>query len=198
MSGNRLSRSSTTLLVKNMVCNRCIRVVREELTLLGLDVRSVRLGEVVVGGNVEAALRARIERVLHGNGFELIQDRRSRTIERIKHAVLKLVYEENPERRSRVGYPRFVEEMVGQEYRALSALFSSVENVTIEQYVILQKIERVKELLKYNQMTLSEIAYSLGYSSVPHLSYQFKRKTGLTPSQFKSQKNKNRVPLGNV
>jgi len=176
---------TTTLYIKNMVCPRCIKVVREEFTRLSLDVRSVVLGEVVVGGAVESLPADKIRRVLEENGFELIEDKRVKTIEKIKHAVLKLVqndYDKNP---IRVKDSEFIAKEVGLEYHYLTTLFSSVENLTIEQYLILQKIEHVKELLKYNELSLSEIAYRMGYSSVAHVSNQFKKVTGMTPSEFK-------------
>ncbi|MBI4536238.1 MAG: helix-turn-helix transcriptional regulator [Ignavibacteriae bacterium] len=189
---------TTTLLVKNMVCNRCIRVVREELENIGVDVRSVMLGEVVIGGTLDREKKGKIAAVLRENGFELIEDRRVRTIEQIKHAILKLVYEEDLEHHPPAKYSAYIAEKVGQDYHSLSTLFSSVENITIEQYIILQKIERVKELLKYGELTLSEISYKMGYSSVQHLSNQFKKVTGMTPSAFKNMVQNARTPLDKI
>lgn len=186
------------LYIKNMVCPRCIKVVREELTRLGLDVRNVVLGEVEVSGESKQLPMEKIRHVLHENGFELIEDRRVKTIENIKHAVLKLVqndYEKNP---LRIKDSEFIAREVGQDYHSLSTLFSSVEGITIEQYIILQKVERVKELLKYGEMTLSEIAYTMGYSSVAHVSNQFKKVTGMTPSQFKKLGGVHRHPIDQV
>jgi AraC-like DNA-binding protein len=181
-----------------MVCNRCIKVVGEELRALGLDVRSVTLGEVVVGGEVKGTVLRQVVGALERNGFELIEDRDARTIERIKLAILKLVRGSGPD--SGVGgrLSEVIPREVGGEYRGLSALFSSRESITIEQYAILQRIERVKELLKYGETTLSEIAYALGYSSVQHLSTQFKKVTGLTPSDFKKMTADGRTPLDRV
>lgn len=188
-----------TLYIKNMVCPRCIRVVNEELRKLGLDVRSVVLGEVVVSGRREDLPTARIKQALEENGFELIEDKRVKMIEKIKHAVLKLVqndYERNP---IRVKDSEFIAREVGAEYHSLSALFSSVEGITIEHFIILQRIERAKELLRYGEMTLSEISYQLGYKSVQYLSNQFKNVTGMTPSQFKLLKNTpSRKPIDRV
>jgi AraC family transcriptional regulator len=189
---------TTTLLVKNMVCNRCVRVVREDLERLGLDVRSVQLGEVVVGTHLPAHLREAVSAVLRNSGFELVEDRRVRTIEQIKHAVIKLVQRREAERQPGGKYSDFIAREVGQSYHALSTLFSSVENITVEHYIILQKIERTKELLKYGELTLSEIAWQLGYSSVQHLSSQFKKVTGLTPSRFKTMITSNRTPIDQV
>lgn len=181
-----------------MVCNRCIKVVSEELQRLGLDVRSIGLGEAVVAGNTEEGMLRQIKGALERNGFELIEDKRIKTIEQIKLAVLRLVRSEAQENDSGGKYSNYIAREVGQEYQGLSTLFSSMESVTIEQYVILQKIERVKELLKYGELTLSEISYTLGYSSVQHLSNQFKKVTGLTPSRFKKIMENSRKPLDKV
>ncbi len=189
---------TTTLLVKNMVCDRCIRVVREELEGIGLDVRSVHLGEVVIGSRPGKEMRDRIADVLENNGFELVENRRVRTIEQIKHAVIKLVRQDNQGSTSPRRISEFIEAEVGLAYHSLSILFSSVENITIEQYVILQKIERVKELLKYGELTLSEIAWQLGYSSVQHLSNQFRKVTGLTPSSFRQMVTNTRKSIDKI
>jgi AraC family transcriptional regulator len=190
--------STTTLHIRNMVCGRCIKVVGEELQKLGLDVRSIGLGEATVAGEIPKTLLGKLTSTLEREGFELIEDRRIRTIERIKLAVLKLVRSEALENEFRGKYSDFIAREVGQEYGGLSSLFSSMESVTIEQYVILQKIERVKELLKYGELTLSEISYRLGYSSVQHLSNQFKKVTGLTPSRFRKMIQNTRKPLDRV
>jgi len=168
-----------------MVCPRCIRVVREEFARLGLDIRSVVLGEVVVGGTVSKAAMGDIRRVLGENGFELIEDRRVKMIEKVKHAVLKLVQTDREITPIRMKDSEFISKETGFEYHQLTTLFSAVESVTIEQFIILQKIERVKELLRYGEMSLSEIAYSMGYSSVSHVSNQFTKVTGMTPSRFR-------------
>ena len=191
-------RNTTTLFIRNMVCNRCVKVVSEELQQLGLDVRSISLGEAVVAGNTEEGMLRKVKGALERNGFELIEDKRIKTIEQIKLAVLRLVRSEAPESDSGGKYSNYIARELGQDYQGLSTLFSSMESVTIEQYVILQKIERVKELLKYGELTLSEISYTLGYSSVQHLSNQFKKVTGLTPSRFKKLMENSRKPLDKV
>lgn len=179
------SQKGTTLFVKNMVCPRCIKVVREELEALGHDVRNVILGEVTVTGTLSDEQTAQIKKAMQTNGFELIEDRNARLIEKIKHAVLKLVQNDHEENPIRIKDSEFIAGEVGRDYHALTTLFSSVENITIEQYTILQRVERAKELLKYGEMTLSKISYKLGYSSIAHLSSQFKKVTGMTPSEFK-------------
>ena len=190
--------TTTTLFIRNMVCNRCIKVVSEELQQLGLDVRSISLGEAIVAGNAWGRMLQKVKWALERNGFELIEDKRIKTIERIKLAVLKLVRIEAPENEFSGKYSDYIARELGQDYQGLSTLFSSMESVTIEQYIILQKIERVKELLKYGELTLSEISYKLGYSSVQHLSNQFKKVTGLTPSRFKKMIENTRKPLDKV
>jgi AraC family transcriptional regulator len=188
---------TTTLYIKNMVCDRCIRVVKEELTKLKLDVRGVTLGEVVLTGRSNKLPMEKIRSVLVDNGFELIEDRKAKIIEQIKLAILDLV-RGSAEEEKRVKYSEYLSKKLGLEYHYLSSLFSSVESVTIEQYIILQRIERVKELLKYGELTLTEIAYRLGYSSVQHLSNQFRQITGLTPSRFKSMATASRRPLDHI
>ncbi|MEW6509882.1 MAG: AraC family transcriptional regulator [Bacteroidota bacterium] len=187
--------TTTTLHIRNMVCNRCIMVVRDGLQRIGLDVRSISLGEAVVGGDVKGEMSGRVKQALERNGFELIEDRRIRTIEQIKHAVLKLVRSDVEREASARKHSEYIAKELGQDYRSLSTLFSSMESITIERYIILQRIERVKELLKYGEQTLSEISFMLGYSSVAHLSNQFKKVTGLTPSGFKAMVENTRRPL---
>jgi AraC family transcriptional regulator len=173
-----------TIYVKNMVCDRCIRVVREELQKLGLDVRSVELGEVVLGGNVSQTQMKELSGVLVKNGFEMIEDRNARIIEAVKRAVIELVHHNHETTPLKMKYSEYLSKKVGKDYHSLSVLFSAVENVTIEQYIIRQKIERVKELIRYDDCSMSEIAYMMNYSSVQHLSSQFKTVTGMTPTQF--------------
>ena len=189
---------SSTLYIKNMVCPRCIKVVREELQVLGHDVRNVILGEVTVSGTVGDKQLGQIRKTLEDNGFELIEDRNARVIERIKHAVLKLVQNDYEIKPIYVKASEFISKEVGPDYHSLSTLFSSVENITIEHFIILQRIERAKELLKYDEMTLSEISYKLGYSSVAHLSSQFKQVTGMTPTEFKKMSGNGRKPITHV
>ena len=191
------SNATTTLYIKNMVCNRCIRVVREELEKLDLQVGRIELGEVDLVRTKPIDLK-QIKSTLEKNGFQLIEDKRVGIIEHIKLAILKLVQHDYSESPIRLSHSEYISRELGHDYHSLSSLFSSVENVTIEQYIILHKIERVKELLKYGELTLSEIAFKMGYSSVQHLSNQFKRITGLTPSHFKDLKETLRKPLDKV
>ncbi len=190
------------LYIKNMVCDRCIRVVREELQKLGLDVRHVELGEVELGDTPEKMDIAAIKKTLVENGFELIESENVRIIESVKTAIITLVHHNYDAEPMRMKYSEYIAKEVGKEYHYLSVLFSTVENVTIEHYIIKQKIERAKELMKYGGHTMTEIAYMMNYSSVQHLSNQFKAVTGLTPSQFKKLSPKHvhhhRVPIDKV
>lgn len=181
--------------IKNMVCNRCIKVVREEFEKLGLTINSITLGEVEV--QEENIPRDKIASVLEENGFELIEDRKIKIIEQIKSIVINSIYNDDSEL-EKLNFSSLIESRINFDYNYLSSLFSSSEGITIEHYIILQKIERAKELLKYGQYTLSEIAYRLGYSSVQHLSNQFKKVTGMTASQFKNMTENSRKPLDKI
>lgn len=189
--------SETTLYIKNMVCNRCIKVVEEEFEKLGLDIKSISLGEVRIENRLPDGMSEKIRSVLDENGFELIEDRRMKTIEQIKLLILELIRDEE-KITGKVNISDYLSDKMNTDYHYLSTLFSSVENITIEHYFILQKIERAKELLKYGELTLSEIAYRLGYSSVAHLSAQFKKVTGMNANQFKSLTENTRKPLDKV
>lgn len=173
------------LYIKNMVCDRCIIVVKAELEKLGLQPIQVALGEVDITADMLApeqlaVLKAQLENL----GFELIEDRRSRIVEAIKTTVIDLIHRRNDD--TRVKHSEYLAQALQTDYAALSKLFSEEEGLTIEQYIILQKIEKVKELLSYGTLTLSEIAWQMGYSSVAALSAQFKKVTHTTPSMFKS------------
>lgn len=189
---------TTSLFIKNMVCNRCIRVVKEELEKNGLDVRSITLGEAVVTGHLPAEKLQEVREILADNGFELIDDKKVKIIEKIKTLIVELIHHKNTGQHLHTNYSDYLADALHMDYHYLSTLFSSVENTTIEKYIILQKIERVKELLVYNELTLSEVAYQMGYSSVQHLSNQFKKVTGYTPSHFKQIKENKRKPLDEV
>jgi len=172
------------LYVKNMVCPRCISAV--EKTLLDINVRPIQviLGEVTIDSELNNAQTELLKRNLESLGFELLDDTHKQQIERIKLIIITHIHHLND---NRFVFSEIIADELHKEYSQLSKLFSATEGITIEHFVILQKTEKVKELLAYNQMNLSEIADLLGYSSVAHLSSQFKKTTGLTPSQFKAQ-----------
>lgn len=182
--------------IKNMVCARCIRVVREELEKLGIKYNSIKLGEVELAEPPSPEKLNELNKALLENGFELIDDSRNKLIEEIKTLVINSIYgDTKPET---INYSDYLSSATGKPYPVLSSLFSSVENITIEKFIITQKIERAKELLVYGEHTLSEIAYMLGYSSSQHLSNQFKKITGFTPSYFKELKENKRKYIDNL
>jgi len=172
------------LYIKNMVCDRCKKTVTKILCDLGIEHKPVLLGEVHLVEQIPALLKAELDSRLVSEGFEPIDNRKSRLIEQIKKALIELIKNEYPDKR--INLSKYFAQQLNHDYSYLSNLFSSVEGKTIEHYFIQQKIEKVKELLVYDELTLSEIAYKLGYSSVAHLSSQFKKITGLTPSHFKT------------
>lgn len=180
-----------------MVCDRCKRVVAEELRNLGYTVLQVGLGEAEIETTGGEADLEQIRAVMQDNGFELLDDRKTKLIEQVKLALIELVHQ-GEEVELHVNTSDYIAEKVGLDYNYLSNLFSSFEGITIEKYLILQRIERVKELLVYNELSLKEIAYKLGYSSVAHLSNQFKKVTGLTPSHFKQVKTEKRKTIDKV
>ena len=179
-----------------MVCDRCIMVVRQELSKSGFDVNSVSLGEVQLNKLPSAKELDSFSENISKLGFEVIEDKTARIISKIKNTVLEFIREEGQERKYK--FSAYLSEKLNKEYNYLSHLFSSVEGMTIEQHLIRQKIELVKELLVYDELSLSEIANQVGYSSVQHLSNQFKKITGLTPSHFKLIKDHKRKPLDQV
>ncbi len=178
----------TTLYIKNMVCDRCKMVVRQELEKQGLTPVKIALGEVTVSeGEIPAVVQKRLDDALLHLGFERIDDRKARLIENIKNKVIELIHYGDPGNR-KLNWSDILSESLHYEYNYLSNLFSSVEGITLEQYIIRQKIEKVKELLFYDELNLSEIARKLGYSSTAHLSGQFKKITGFTPSELKKSR----------
>ncbi len=177
-----------------MVCDRCVTAVDALLKTQGLHPTAIRLGEATIE---EAALEPKalegLGYALRKVGFELIDDRKARLVERIKNTIIRLVHHSGEPPRHK--YSELIASDLGQDYAYLSKLFSETEGATIEQYVLRQKTEKVKEYLGYDELTISEIADKMGYSSVAHLSGQFRKLTGMTPSQFKNQPHKTRSPL---
>ncbi|GAB3915545.1 helix-turn-helix domain-containing protein [Mucilaginibacter boryungensis] len=182
--------------IRNMVCDRCKMAVKAELAKAGLVPAQIELGEVTFQQAPLAGQLTQLQEGLKTLGFELIDDYKSRIIEQIKTTIIDLVHYRTGAQVLKLSV--VLADKLNHEYTYLSNLFSSVEGQTIEKYYILQKIERVKELLVYNELTLSQIAYQTGYSSVAHLSAQFKQVTGLTTSAFKALNNHNRASLDNL
>lgn len=185
-----------TLHIKNMVCDRCILVVGDVLHRCGIEPVRITLGEAVVQGPLDKELLSVVRQALEALGFELLEDRRQVLLEQIKRAVIQWV--RAGEERSAMRFSEYLERRLGRDYSALSKLFSEACGTTLEKYLIAQKIERTKELLSDRELTLSEIADRLGYSSVAYLSAQFKQVTGMTPSRFREQKHPDRRPLDRV
>ena len=179
-----------------MVCNRCITAVRTEFEKLNINPLYVSLGEVDIKDELSSSQISQLQKNLSRLGFELLTDSRKKLIEKIKNYIIQHVhYNEIAERKK---FSILLSEKLNKDYSTLSNLFSQVEGITIEKYIINQKIEKAKELLVYDEINLSEIAFKLGYSSVAHLSTQFKKITGLSPSDFKKLHNKNRKPLDKI
>jgi AraC-like DNA-binding protein len=181
------------LYVKNMVCDRCRWVVKTEIEKLGFNANVIDLGEVELEANIDAKQKNQIKIALEKFGFELIDDKKSKIIEKIKTLIIDLVHQKNNELSTNLS--EYLSNQLSQDYSSLSNLFSEVEDVTIEKYFISQKIEKVKELLVYDELTLSEIAFQLNYSSVAYLSNQFKKTTGFSPSHYKQLKDKKRKQI---
>jgi AraC-like DNA-binding protein len=174
------------LYIKNMVCSRCKMVVKSVFENMGINPISVELGEVELKNDIQENQKQELLKSLRGIGFDLIDDKKSKTIDKIKTLIIDLVQNKNNDLKSNLS--DYLSQQLHQDYNTLSNLFSEVENTTIEKYFITQKIEKVKELIIYDELSLSEIAYSLNYSSVSHLSNQFKKITGFSPTYFKNLK----------
>jgi AraC-like DNA-binding protein len=183
------------LYIKYMVSNRCKMLVKEELKKLGLHF-IVDMGVADIMEDITSGQREEIRIALLLSGLELMDDKRAVLIERIKKVIIEMIHytDELP----KVNFSDFLSEKLNYDYTYLANLFSEVEGTTIEKFIIAHKIERVKELIIYDEMNLTEIAWNMHYSSVAHLSNQFKKITGLTPSHFKNLKNKRRNPIEDI
>jgi AraC-like DNA-binding protein len=179
-----------------MVSIRCKMIVKDQLEKNGIPYKEVNLGEVVLTNPISETQKNLLKTALLSFGLEVMDDKKAMLIEKIKNAIVEMVHynEELP----KVNFSTYLSEKLNYDYTYLSNLFSETEGSTIEHYILLHKIERVKELIIYGELNLTEIAFKLHYSSVAHLSNQFKKITGLTPSFFKSLKNKKRTMLENV
>lgn len=182
--------------VKNMVCDRCILIVRQQLENLNFNVGPISLGKVTIEPEASAEQLQGISSVLQVLGFELIDKDKDQLIELIKTQVIELVHHSDLSALKQ-SLMSVIADKLHKEYVYLSRLFSDAEGITIEKYIIQQKVEKVKELLEYDEMNLNEIAYRMGYSSSAHLSTQFKSVTGISPSKYKAQPG-DRKPLDQV
>jgi len=187
---------SEVIHIKNMVCPRCISAVSTILLELAIPYGSIKLGEVEFASSLNKKTIKTFSKALQDSGFSLINDRRSQLIEQMKTLVVDKIHHSSGE--LDIKWANYISEKLHLDYKYLSSLFSSVESITFEQYIINQKIERIKELIVYDELTLSEIAFQLHYSSVAYLSNQFKKVTGMTPTQFKKSVDKNRKSLDEI
>ncbi|MCX6187211.1 MAG: AraC family transcriptional regulator [Bacteroidetes bacterium] len=183
------------LYVKNMVCPRCISAVQKTLLDIKVQPLQIQLGEVTLAKKLTIKQIELLKLNLEILGFELLDDNLKQQIDKIKSIIIEHVHYLEGDK---FVFSEIISNKLKKEYSQLSKLFSATEGITIEQYVILQKTEKVKEYLIYNQISLSEIAYMMGYSSVSHLSSQFKKTTGFTPTQFKAQGISHRKTLDNL
>jgi AraC-like DNA-binding protein len=166
-----------------MVCPRCVATVRRIFDELEVEVKSIDLGEVKVSEGLSSTQLEQLARKLAHHGFELLEDQKSKLINQIKSIVVDRIHHQN--KSHNINFSTLLADQLHHEYTSLSKLFSSVEGITIEKFILRQKVEKVKELLFYDELTLTEIAFRMNYSSVAHLSNQFKKETGMTPSAFK-------------
>jgi len=191
-------KNENKLTIKNMVCPRCIKVVREELEKLGLTIKAINLGSVILKQNLDEKLIEKISKVLLENGFELLENEKAKLIEKIKVEIIELVQNFESIELEHLNLSNHISQEFDTDYPTISSLFSKTVGITVEHFFILQKIEKVKELLRYNEFTLSEISYKLGYSSVQHLSNQFRKSTGMTASQFKKDSENLRKSIDSI
>ncbi len=191
-----LKKIQLKLYIRYMVSDRCITAVKEELKKLDLHFIVVDLGEIDVMENISKEQRELLKIGLNNAGLELMDDKRAVLIEKIKNVIIEMVH--RSDEIIKVNFSDFLSEKLLHDYTYLSNTFSEVKGITIQQFIIIHKVERIKELLLYDELSLTEISYKLNYSSVAHLSNQFKKITGLTPSHFKSLQEKRRMPIEEI
>ncbi len=184
------------LFIKYMVSNRCKMLVKEELIKLGLHFIVVDLGEVEIMESLNLKQRAHLKTALLKSGLELMDDKKSVLIEKIKAVIINMVHYSDGN--IKVNFSTYLSQKLQQDYTYMSNLFSEVQGTTIEHFIIAHKTERIKELIIYDELTITEIAWKMHYSSVAHLSSQFKKVTGLSPTHFKQLKDKKRSPIEEV
>lgn len=182
--------------IKYMVSERCKMAVKEELRKLHLHFIVVDLGEVEIMETISSAEIEQLKLGLHSSGLELMDNKRAVLIEKIKNVIIEMVH--HSDELIKTNFSNFISEKLNHDYTYLSNLFSEVQGTTIEQFIISHKVERIKELIIYGELNITEIAWKMNYSSVAHLSNQFKKVTGLSPSHFKQLKDKRRTPIEDV
>ncbi|HEY6063325.1 MAG TPA: helix-turn-helix domain-containing protein [Chitinophagaceae bacterium] len=179
-----------------MVSNRCKMTVKEELKKLGLHFVIVELGEVDIMENITAEQREQLKKALLSSGLELMDDKKAILVEKIKNAIIEMVHQLDDN--IKINFSDYLSEKLNHNYTYLANLFSEVRGITIEHFMISHKVEKIKELLIYDELNITEIAWKMNYSSVAHLSNQFKKVTGLSPSHFKQLKDKRRSPIEEI
>lgn len=179
-----------------MVSTRCKLTVKEELKKLKLHFIVVELGEVEIMENISVEQRERLKEALLISGLELMDDKKAMMIEKIKTIIIEMIH--HSDEIIKIKFSDYLSEKLNHDYTYLANLFSEVQGTTIEQFIISHKIERIKELIIYGELNITEIAWKMNYSSVAHLSNQFKKVTGLTPSHFKQLKEKRRTPIEEI
>ena len=179
-----------------MVSNRCKIAVKEELNKLGLHFIFIDLGEVEVMEDISLEQRAQLKAGLLDSGLELMDNKRGILIEKIKSAIIETIH--HKDEMVKIKFSDYLSEKLDYDYTYMANLFSEVQGTTIEQFIIAHKVERIKELLIYGELNISEIAWKMNYSSVAHLSNQFKKVTGLSPTHFKRMKDKRRIPIEEI
>lgn len=184
------------LYIKYMVSTRCKLAVKEVLQKLGLHFVIVDLGEIDIMEDITDEQREVLKVELHNVGLELMDNKRAVLIEKVKKVIIEMVHysDELP----KVNYSDYISEKLNHDYTYLSNIFSEVKGITIQQFIITHKVERIKELLLYDELNLTEISYKMNYSSVAHLSNQFKKITGLTPSHYKQLKDNKRISIDEI
>lgn len=182
--------------IKYMVSNRCIIAVKTELQKLGLHFVLIELGEVEIVEDLTTEEIQIIREDLHLIGLELMDDKKSIIVEKIKNVIIEMIH--HPESKLKVNFSNYICSIFQHSYGYLAGLFSDAQGVTIEHFIISHKVEKIKELIMYNEMNMTEIADLLNYSSVAHLSNQFKKHTGLSPTEFKNSKVRRRIPIEEV
>ncbi|WP_340152649.1 AraC family transcriptional regulator [uncultured Marivirga sp.] len=187
---------SRKLHVKNMVCPRCITAVKQLMDELEIPFQNVELGEIELKEGLDDEEKSRLNEALETVGFSLIDNRKSRLIEQMKNLIIQKIHHSQDV--LDIKWAEYMADQLNYDYKYLGMLFSSVEGITLEQYIIRQKVERVKELMIYDELTLSQMAFQLGYSSAAHLSSQFKKITGMPPTQFKNTIGIKRKTLDNI
>lgn len=186
----------TTIIIKNMVCPRCIEAVRQLFEVLKIPVTDVQLGRVQTATPISNTQKKLLQQSLIEKGFELLDDKQTKVINAIKSTIIQKIHYQTES--APINFSTLLAAQLNYDYTYLSRLFSAVEGRTIERFIMAQKIEKVKELLTYDELTISEIAFQMHYSSAAHLSAQFKKITGMSPSIFKKQQQQDRQSLDEV